>query len=154
MQGTKDSVPETIDNLRRVFQAINEYSKSAERSTGLTGPQLWALKILFIESPMRVSDLARQMRLRPPTVVGIIDRLEGKGLIFRKISKEDRRAVNLGLEETGRNLAARAPEVVQDILLRGLEELTEEQRQSVAEGMKLLVQLLGAEQIIPQPLRS
>lgn len=153
MQGKNDTVPETIDNLRRVFQAINEYSKSAERSTGLTGPQLWALKILANESPMRVSDLARQMCLRPPTVVGIIDRLEVKGLIFRNLSKEDRRAVNLELSEVGRNLSANAPEVVQDVLVRGLEDLTEEQYQSVAEGMKLMVLLLGAEQIVPQPLR-
>ena len=29
-----------IDNLRRVFQILNEQSKKVERETGLTGPQL------------------------------------------------------------------------------------------------------------------
>lgn len=143
-----------IDNLRRVFQAINEYSKAAERSTGLTGPQLWAVKILANTAPLRVSDLAGMMYLRPATVVGILDRLEGKELVTRTRSEHDRRTVNLHLTEKGRELAEKAPEVAQDMLLKGLDELTDKQFSSVEEGMKLMVRMLGAEQIIPQPLHG
>lgn len=103
---------------------------------------------------MRVSDLARQMYLRPPTVVGILDRLEAKGLATRTPSRKDRRAVDLHLTESGRELAAKAPVVVQNMLLQGLDELTDEQFQQVEEGMKLMVGLLGAENQIPQPLHG
>ncbi len=48
-------VADLIDNLRRVFQAVNEYSKKAERETGLTGPQLWAIKVLAEAAPIKVS---------------------------------------------------------------------------------------------------
>ena len=91
MSGKEEAIPRIIDDLRRIFQAINEYAKSAERETGLTGPQLWALKILAQAAPMRVSDLARQMFLRPATVVGILDRLEAKGLTTQSDKKKNRK---------------------------------------------------------------
>lgn len=145
---------EVIDNLRRVFQAVSDFAKAAEKSTGLTGPQLWAVKILASKSPMRVSDLARNMYLRPPTVVGILDRLERKGLITRTLSEEDRRVVKITLTAQGKVLATQAPEVVQDVLIKGLNELSNEQFTSAEEGMKLMVRVLGAEHLTPQPLHE
>jgi DNA-binding MarR family transcriptional regulator len=141
-----------IDNLRRLFHAINEYSKSAELITGLTGPQLWALKILAYTAPLKISDLARRMYLRPATVVGIIDRLEVKGLVTRTRSKEDRRAVDLSLSESGKEVVSKAPEVAQIMLLNGLEELPDDQFNHVVNGMQLMVRILAAENIAPQPL--
>lgn len=150
----RESAPEIIDNLRRVFQAINEYSKNAERLTGLTGPQLWALKILSTKAPLRVSTLAHQMFLHPATVVGILDRLEAKGLVTRTRSTEDRRAVNLHLSESGRELVEKAPEIAQIMLVKGLEQLTNEQFSCVEEGLRQMVRILGAEHFTPQPLRG
>lgn len=150
----RESAPEIIDNLRRVFQAINEYSKNAERLTGLTGPQLWALKILSTNAPLRVSSLARQMFLHPATVVGILDRLEAKGLVTRTRSTEDRRAVNLHLSASGKELVEKAPEIAQVMLVKGLDQLTDEQFSCVEEGLKQMVRILGAEHFTPQPLRG
>lgn len=154
MKKDREATLEIIDNLRRVFQGINEYSRSAEKITGLTGPQLWALKILDMTSPIMVSDLARQMYLRPATVVGILDRLETKGLVSRTRSKEDRRAVDLYLTERGKQLAEKAPEVAQLMLVKGLNELSEKQYYMVEEGMKQMVRMLGAEHLTPQPLHG
>jgi len=154
MYTAREANSEILDNLRRFFQAIHEYSKSTERSTGLTGPQLWALKLLADNAPIRGSDLARLMSLRPPTVVGILDRLESKGLVKRTHSNKDRRAVDIHLTDSGHELVAKAPEVAQDILLQGLNELTDEQFNCVKEGMKLMVRILGAEHLTPQPLHG
>lgn len=149
-----ETIADIFDNLRRVFQAINEYSKAAERSTGLTGPQLWALKLLSNTAPMKVSDLACTMCLRPPTVVGILDRLEIKELVTRTPSREDRRVVKIDLTAQGKELVAQAPEIAQDMLVKGLDELSNEQFTCVEEGMKLMAKVLGAERLIPQPLHS
>ncbi|MBL0226830.1 MAG: MarR family transcriptional regulator [Geobacteraceae bacterium] len=154
MRKDRKATPEIIDNLRRVFQAINEYSRIAEKKTGLTGPQLWAIKILDNTSPIRVSDLAQRMFLRPATVVGILDRLEMKGLVSRTRSTTDRRAVDLTLTENGKSLAAKSPEVAQIMLVNGLDELTDEKFFVVEEGMKLMVSMLGAEHMTPQPLHG
>ncbi|OGU13228.1 MAG: MarR family transcriptional regulator [Geobacteraceae bacterium GWC2_53_11] len=154
MKKERNAIPEIIDNLRRVFQAVTEYSKTAERSTGLTGPQLWAVNILANTAPIRVSELAQLMYLSPATVVGILDRLETKGLISRTRSTEDRRAVDLHLTGAGKGLAAKSPEVAQVMLVKGLDELTDAQFTAVEQGMKHMVRMLGAEHITPQPLHS
>lgn len=154
MRKGREAIPEVIDNLRRVFQAINGYSKNAERITGLTGPQLWAMKLLASSSSIKVSELARRMFLHPATVVGIIDRLEIKDLVTRTRSKEDRRVVHIELTSLGQELIANAPEVAQVMLMNGLDELSDEQFSQVEDGMQQLVRILGAEQITPQPLHG
>src|SRR5512144_1828007 len=116
-------VAEIIDNLRRVFQVVNEQSKKAERETGLTGPQLWAIKTIAQEAPIMVSEIARNMYLHPATVVGILDRLEKQGLVARIRSTEDRRVVRVELTGQGRALVKKAPEVAQGLLVAGLEKL-------------------------------
>ena len=152
MNNKTEQIPEIIDNLRRVFHAIQEYSRAAERETSLTGPQLWALKILAGAAPLRVTELARRMYLRPATVVGILDRLEGKGLVARNRCKEDRRAVDLELTDLGKEVVAGSPEVAQVTLLKGLEALPDPEFDCVLRGMQHMVRILGAEKMAPLPL--
>lgn len=149
-----EEIPKVISDVRRIFQAINEYSKNAEKMTGLTGPQLWAMKLLAQAPPLRVSELARQMFLHPATVVGILDRLETKGMVTRTRSLEDRRVVEIELTPQGKDVVAKAPEVAQAMLVKGLEVLSDEQFSCVEEGMKQVVRMLGAEHINPLPLHG
>lgn len=153
--GAKDEVAGIIDNLRRVFQVVNEHSKKAERETGLTGPQLWAIKMMAEgHAPIRISDLATRMYLHPATVVGIVDRLEARGLVARERCTEDRRVVRVDLTSEGRNLVADAPEVAQGLLVTGLERLPKADRQVISDGLARMVAMLGAQELTPQPLLS
>lgn len=149
-----EDIQAVIDNLKRAFQATNEYSRNAERTTGLTGTQLWAMKLLAESAPIRVSELARRMFLHPATVVGILDRLEAKGLVTRNRSKIDRRAVEIELTLPGKDVVAKTPEVTQVMLVKRLEALSDEQFSHVAEGLEQVVRILEAEHFIPQPLHS
>ena len=143
-----------IDNIRRVFQVVNEHSKRAERETGLTGPQLWAIKTISQQAPIMVSDLARHMYLHPATVVGILDRLEARGLVLRVRSTEDRRVVRVELTEQGEALVQRSPEVAQGLLVEGLESLPMKRLSSIAGALDQLVGILGAQDIPPQLILS
>lgn len=145
-------VAEIIDNIRRVFQFVNEHSKRAVRETGLTGPQLWAIKVVAERGPIKVSELAKRMYLHPATVVGIIDRLELRGLVSRTRSKTDRRVVEIDLTVEGRALVEEAPEVFQGVLLKGLEPLSTEKLQVIAGGLEKLVTILGVREIPPVPI--
>jgi MarR family transcriptional regulator, organic hydroperoxide resistance regulator len=147
-------VAELIDNLRRVFQAVNEQSKKVERETGLTGPQLWAIKVIAENAPIKVSELARRMYLHPATVVGILDRLEGHGLVMRTRSVEDRRVVEIDLTGKGKQLLEHSPEVAQGMLVKGLETLQEEKLYRISDGLKQLVEILGAREIAPKLMFS
>jgi len=153
--GEKDPwIAEILDNLRRVFQVVHGYSKRAERVAGFTGPQLWAMKVLAESAPIRVSDLARRMYLRPPTVVGILDRLERQGQVVRTRSKEDNRVVVVTLTAKGDRTVSKVPAVAQGLLLTGLKELDQNKLQTVSEGLELLVGILGAHSLPPQLLLS
>jgi predicted secreted protein len=56
MTEMSDRVAVIIDNLRRVFRVVNEQSKKAKKETGLTGPQLWAIKTIAQGAPIMVSE--------------------------------------------------------------------------------------------------
>ena len=144
MGDKKMIIANTVDNLRRVFQAINEYSKKAEYKTGLTGPQLWAIKVIAENVSICVSDLAARMYLHAATVIGILDRLEDRGLITRIRSRNDRRFVVVELSEQGKQLVKKSPEVAQGLLVKGLERLPMHLLENVSEGLEKMVELLGA----------
>jgi DNA-binding MarR family transcriptional regulator len=149
-----DTVSAIIDNLRRVFQVVNEQSKKAEKETGLTGPQLWAIKTISQESPIMVTEIARRMYLHPATVVGILDRLEKQGLVVRVRSTEDRRVVRVELTKKGHALVKKAPAVAQGLLVEGLETLSLSRLKNISDGLDQMVGILGAQNIPPQLILS
>ncbi len=154
MNKRPDTIAEIIDNLRRVFQVVNEQSKKAEKKTGLTGPQLWAIKTIAQEEPIMVSEIARLMYLHPATVVGILDRLEKQGLAARIRSTEDRRVVRVELTTQGRALVKKAPEVAQGLLVAGLEKLSINTLKNIAHALDQMVGILGAQSLPPRLILS
>jgi len=151
----KDSlISEIIDNIRRVFQVVNEQSKKAKRKTGITGPQLWAIKVIAESETIRVSDLARLMYLHPGTVVGILNRLELQGLIKRVRTNNDRRVVKIELTDAGNAVVTKAPQVAQGLLVEGLEVLPIRKLQEVSASLTILVSILGAQELPPQLILS
>lgn len=154
MKGADDLIADVTDDLRRVFQVVNEHSKRAMRETGLTGPQLWAIKVIAGHGPIRVSDLARRLYLHNATVVGIIDRLENQGLVARTRSQEDRRVVMVDLTAQGKDLVARSPQVAQGLLVAGLEKISRAKLETISAGLKLMVKILGAQNLPPHLILS
>jgi DNA-binding MarR family transcriptional regulator len=145
---------EIIDNIRRVFQVVNEHSKQAEHQTGLTGPQLWAIKTIAQGAPIMVSEIAVRMHLHPATVVGILDRLEKRVLVKRVRSMEDRRIVRVELTGRGKLLLRQAPQVAQGLLVAGLEKLRTPNLKNIAAVLGQLVEILGAQGIPPKLILS
>lgn len=154
MANNSKEIGEIIDNLRRVFQVVHEYSKKAKCKAGLTGPQLWTIKVLSELAPIKVSDLARRMYLHPATVVGILDRLEGKRLVSRSRSNNDRRVVWVNLTKQGEKMIAEAPEVAQGLLVSGLESLSLAKLKTIGEALNQLVKILKAQELPPKLMFS
>ena len=94
-------ISETMQSLRRIFKAIQDYSQEVSNSFGITGPQLWALKIVSQHAGLALGDLSRKMYLHPSTVTGVIDRLESKGYVVRDRDSADRRVVKVNLTPCG-----------------------------------------------------
>lgn len=147
-------IAEIVDNIRRIFHVVNELSKNSEIETGLTGPQLWALKVISKEAPIMVSEIARRMYLHPATVVGILDRLEAQDLVTRVRSQADRRVVHIDLTRKGRAIVENSPEVATGTLVTGLDKLSSNELSSILTSMERIVKILGAQGIPPQLINS
>ena len=147
-------ISDIIDNVRRIFQILHEQSKQVEKNTGLTSPQLWAIKIISENKSINLSELAHRLYLHPTTVVGIVDRLEKHDLVKRTRSRSDRRMISIELTEKGELLVKDSPEVAQGWLVAGLEELPFPQLEEIDRSMKTLVRIFGAQKIPPKLIHS
>ncbi len=58
---------------------------------GITYRQWQVLGWLAVEGPLSQTDLAQRMKIEPPTLVGVLDRMERDGLLVRESCPEDRR---------------------------------------------------------------
>lgn len=144
------TVAETMDNIRRVFQVINEQSKKVEKETGLTGPQIWAVKTISEKGSIRISELGKAMYLHPATVVGIVDRLEKRGFVVRERSSDDRRVVDVRLSSEGQALVSNSPEVASNKIIHGLESLPMDDLAMIHRGLERLVAILDAQNVPPK----
>ena len=147
---------ETVNNLRRLFQIVNKQSKNEVCETGLSGPQLWAIKVLadLAGNSITVSKLAQQMCLNCSTVVRILDGLETKGFVHRERSTNDRRIVNVTLTDKGNFIINQSPNVAHNLLLKGLNMLSENRLHTIATGLSQLVYLLDSEDIPSQQIST
>jgi DNA-binding MarR family transcriptional regulator len=146
----RDEVDQVLDNLRRVVHVLYGHSRRVELLARLTSAQAWLITTLSREKPAKVSDLARAMRLSPSAVVRIVGRLEERGLVVRARSSSDHGIVKVALTHVGMKLAGRIPAIPQELLLKGLSEISPERRRAVSEGLESLVGILGARELTPR----
>jgi DNA-binding MarR family transcriptional regulator len=145
--GQDFEISETVQSLRRIFKAIQDYSQEVSNSFGLTGPQLWALKTVSQHPGLALGDLSRKMYLHPSTVTGVIDRLENKGYVVRDRDAADRRVVKVKLTPAGEDLAAKAPNPIQGKMIYGLMKLSENELSTIYESVKRLAEIAEAENV-------
>jgi len=104
-----------MDDIRRVFRAVKDQSKRVEHETGITGSQLRTIKVIAESSPINLKDLASRVFVHSATVVGIIDRLETKGLVTRTRSRGGRRNNDdIDLTDSVRELVAGSGRLLRD----------------------------------------
>jgi DNA-binding MarR family transcriptional regulator len=69
------------------------------KAMGLSGPQFFILRELFLQQPKTIGELSKALELSNSTVTGIIDRMERRGLVQRKRDEKDRRVVWVSMTE-------------------------------------------------------
>jgi DNA-binding MarR family transcriptional regulator len=138
---------ETMQSLRRIFKALQNYSHEVSNQYGITGPQLWVLKTVFQNESLPLGKLSQKMYLHPSTITGVIDRLEKKGYVSRDRDREDRRVVMVQLTPKGKRLVKRAPNPVQGKMIHGLRQLGKEKLDLIHESVQTLVETMEAQNL-------
>jgi Transcriptional regulators len=130
--------------LRRITRSIALHSRQLAACSQITAPQLICLRAVIANGPMTATAISREIHVSPSTVVGILDRLEDKGLIRRERGREDRRIVFVSATEAGRALAAAAPSPLQKKLADALNALPELEQATITLSLERIVDLMEA----------
>ena len=80
----------------------------------ITPPQWGVLVRLVEQDGQSLSEIGARALFDGPTMTGIVDRLEGSGLVERHRDSADRRVINVYLSDRGRSLMQSLPPIGQD----------------------------------------
>jgi DNA-binding MarR family transcriptional regulator len=141
-----------LNAIRQIIRAVDIDSRKLAAQHNVTGPQLMCLLAVVENGSITSTDVAGRVHLDPSTLVGVLDRLEKKGLVLRERSHEDRREVHLTATEAGRKLAARTPYPMQHTLGEKLRGISASEREQIARSMERLVSLVGADKLDSGPI--
>jgi len=138
--------------IRQLTQAIDLHSRYLAKHHGLTGPQLIILKEIGKNGEMTVGEVAKAISLSQSTVTGILARLEKRGMIVRRKSDVDRRAVKVDLTDTCRRFLTEAPPPLQDRFLVAFNNLDSWEQLMILSALQRIVRLMNAETIDAAPI--
>lgn len=116
--------------IRRLHQQSTQVFQARTRDAGLdlTSVQFAALDAIAGQPGIDQASLAETISFDRATIGGVIDRLEGKGLVERVVSDQDRRARLLHLTREGKRLLAASRPVVEALQAQILEPLSASER--------------------------
>jgi len=101
------ALDDALTNLAKLYQFRSLEEQGYE---GLTVSQSYTMRDLYYKGPRSMSELAAQLGVRLSTMTGVIDQLEGKGLVERVDHPEDRRSLQVRLTPDGKKLYQSARE--------------------------------------------
>ncbi|MGB2822616.1 MAG: MarR family transcriptional regulator [Phycisphaerae bacterium] len=138
--------------VRQIIRRIDMDSRKLAAEHRITGPQLVSLITIAEKGPLTATGIARHVHLSASTMVGILDRLESKGLVERHRDARDRRLLYVHATDAGRALVQEAPYPLQYSLQRAFRRLSERQQKQTAASLERLVRLMGADEIEAEPM--
>jgi len=141
-----------LQALRRIIRAVDVQSRKIAANYGITVPQVVCLVKIVEERSISTIALSRSVYLSSSTVVGILDRLEEKGLVERHRDQLDRRIVYVKATKKGRQLVARTPTLIHETLCNAFKNLPELEQATIALSLERMIELMEAPVIDTAPI--
>jgi MarR family transcriptional regulator for hemolysin len=120
-------------------QAFQKAFNSEVAPHGITFRQSQVLGWLAMEGELSQTDLAARMMIEPPTLVGVLDRMERDGLICREVCSADRRRNMIRVSRGAEVVWAKVVECAHRVRARATEGIGAEQ---VANLISMLQQIM------------
>ncbi len=143
---------EIVAALRRIMRAVDQHSRQLLDGFGLTGPQLLVLQEAARRGDAAASTLARGVHLSRPTVTGILDRLEKRGLVVRSPDPKDRRSHRISVTAAGTRMLEHAPSLLQDRFRLELGSAEEWERTMILATLQRIASMMDAESLAAAPV--
>jgi len=130
-----------------IYRMLRNEKNEFCRKYSLTPTQLDVLSALKTGG-MNLSTLSEFTLLDSSTLVGIVDRLEKRKLLTKKVSPKDRRKNNLKLTDKGKKLLDSIPPFSSKVLQLILENMDDEQREQFIEIMNIILKNLELQNVL------
>jgi MarR family 2-MHQ and catechol resistance regulon transcriptional repressor len=88
--------------LMKAHRALGRHAARSIEPSGLGTSDFAVLEVLFSKGPQKVNDIGRRVDLTSGAITTAVDRLEGRGLVVRKLDEADRRTRIVCLTPVGR----------------------------------------------------
>lgn len=139
----RDPTVSLVRSMRRMAQAIDVRSRRIAQQSGFTLPQLIVLQSIAALGEVTTHAISRDASMSAPTVIGVLDKLEAKGLVERYRSTRDRRVVHARLTAAGNTALENSPDLLGDEFIRAFGELPPDRQAALAETLDTLVRLMA-----------
>jgi DNA-binding MarR family transcriptional regulator len=127
--------------IEAIFRLMVERHQEQVLEMELTAPQAQTLRVLS-RGPLCTRDLALALKISPPAVTQLTDRLARKQLLERRAASGDRRSVILSLSAKGRRVADECRERRNSLLVAAISGLGEVDRAEVTAALAKVVTAL------------
>lgn len=149
---TTDLANPTLRALRRILRITELGGRQLGNLTGLTPSQLLVLQEIDRRDGAIPSAVAGALQFSQATISSVVDRLAAAGLVVRQRSERDKRQVLLSITPAGRDVLARAPDILQERFRSRFASLPQWEQAMILAGLERLSELLGATDIEAAPL--
>jgi DNA-binding MarR family transcriptional regulator len=134
---------EILDAVPRATFIIRE-TAYRHRTKSVSFPQLRVLAIVSKVPCADLSSIARQLSLSLSASSRLVEHLVEKKLLQRKVSKDNRRKIELTLTAAGKRTLAKTNKAVERELAACLDTLPAEARETLMTAMSMLRQMCSA----------
>ncbi|MFE7300026.1 MarR family winged helix-turn-helix transcriptional regulator [Streptomyces sp. NPDC057579] len=143
---TVEEVAAAVMTASRLFVALSARAL-AETEPTLTLPQLRTLVVLHGEGPVKLAALAAGLDVNPSTAMRMVDKLEARGLVDRRLNPGNRREVILALKPHGRRLVEKVLAHRHQEIQAIVASLPTERRAELVRGLRALTDAAGAQAV-------
>ena len=131
--------------LRLSVVRLNRRLRGQRADTSVTLTQLAALSTLKQNGALTPGELAAHEKVQPPSMTRVLAALEERGLVLRRPHPKDGRQALVELTAAGRELLHSEVRMREAWLARRLEELSEDERETLRSASAVIDKLVAAE---------
>lgn len=133
-----------VEALRKLVRLLRDSAHLVEKRTGVTGAQLFVLRVLAEHPGLSINELARRTMTHQSSVSVVVSRLVARGLVARVPAPDDRRRLIVSLTPRGRLVHRGAPAAAQELIVEAVRGLAPGHHRGLADGLRALTDALGA----------
>jgi DNA-binding MarR family transcriptional regulator len=132
-----------LTQFRIVVANLKKHYHDIEKTTGVTGTQLWALIAIAQQPNIKVGELARELAIHQSTASNLLDKLVELELVTRAREGEDQRVVTLRLTKKGQSAVNNAPQPAMGLLQHALLSLPDARVAGLYAHLNELIAAIG-----------